>query len=119
LRRLTGETNPSGGTDVSGKHKLRVKRDGEGAVVKMILRHPMETGARKDPGTGELIPRHFMTELRCERNGTTVLDINWGWGISKNPYLAFRLRRAQTGDRIRVTWKDDLGQEGAIETDLK
>jgi sulfur-oxidizing protein SoxZ len=104
---------------MAAKHKLRVKRDGDGAVVKMIVRHPMETGARKDPGTGALIPRHFIQELRCERNGHTVLHANWGWGISKNPYLAFRLREAQSGDRIRVSWKDNLGQEGAIDTDLK
>lgn len=103
---------------MSGSHKLRVKRDGEGAQVKMLLRHPMETGVRKDPGSGKLIPRHFIQELRCERNGKTILSTNWGWGISKNPFLSFRLRQAQAGDLIRVLWKDNLGKEDSIEVEV-
>jgi sulfur-oxidizing protein SoxZ len=85
----------------------------------MLLRHPMETGARKDPGSGEPIPRYFIQELRCERNDKIVLSAKWGWGISKNPYLAFRLRQAQAGDRIRVVWKDNLGNEDSIEGQVK
>jgi sulfur-oxidizing protein SoxZ len=104
---------------MAGSHRLRVKRDGEGALVKMLLRHPMETGARKDPGSGEVIPRHFIQELRCERNDKTILTTNWGWGISKNPYLSFRLRQAQEGDRIRIQWTDNLGKEASVEAELK
>jgi sulfur-oxidizing protein SoxZ len=104
---------------MAGSHKLRVKLDGEGALVKMLLRHPMETGARKDPGSDELIPRNFIQELRCERNDETVLSANWGWGISKNPFLSFRLRQAQAGDRVRVSWKDNLGKEDSVETQVK
>jgi len=104
---------------MAGSHKLRVKRDGGGAQVKMLLRHPMETGARKNPGTGEPIPRNFIQKLRCERNDKVILSANWGWGISKNPYLSFHLHQAQTGDVIRVSWKDNLGNQDAIETQVK
>ncbi len=96
-------------------HKLRLRLDGEGATVKMILQHPMETGSRKDRVTGEVIPRHFIQEFRCEKNGTTVLSANWGWGISKNPYLAFRIRSAKAGDKITVSWTDNLGQSDSVE----
>ena len=104
---------------MAGSHKLRAQLDGDGALVKMLLRHPMETGARKNPGTGEPIPRNFIQELRCERNDKVILSANWGWGISKNPYLSFHLHQAQTGDVIRVSWKDNLGNQDAIETQVK
>jgi sulfur-oxidizing protein SoxZ len=104
---------------MAGSHKLRAKLDGEGALVKMLLRHPMETGARKDPGSGETIPRHFIQEVRCEHNDAPVLTSNWGWGIAKNPFLSFRLRKAKAGDRIRVLWTDNLGKEDSVETQVK
>lgn len=103
---------------MASAHKLRVKLDGEGASVRMILVHPMETGARKDPATGTLVPRHFIQEFRCEKNGTTVLSANFGWGISKNPYLAFRIRSAKAGDRIKVLWTDNLGESDSVEAEV-
>ena len=99
-------------------HRIRVKLDGTGALVKLLLQHPMETGARKDPTTGGMIPRHFIQVLRCERNGTTVMSANWGWGISKNPYLSFRIREAKAGDRILVAWTDNLGESDSVEAEV-
>jgi len=74
---------------VAGSHKIRVKREGNGALVKMLLRHSMETGIRKHPLTGAKLPRHFIQELHCERNGKVVFSANWGWGIAKNPFVSF------------------------------
>ena len=31
--------------------------------VKALLRNPMETGSRKHPGTGEVLPRQFIQEV--------------------------------------------------------
>jgi len=104
---------------MAGSHKLRVRLDGDGAQVKMLLRHPMETGARKSPGSGEPIPRHFIQELRCERNGKAILSANWGWGISKNPYLSFHLQHARVGDHIRILWTDNQGNQDAVETQVE
>jgi len=101
------------------KHKIRVKLNGDGASVKMILKHPMETGGRKDADTGEKIPRNFIQELSCEQNGTLAFSANWGWGISKNPYLSFRLREAKSGDKIVVSFKDNLGKQESIEATIK
>lgn len=101
------------------KHKIRVKRDGDGASVKMILKHPMETGARKDVATGKRIPQYFIQELRCEQNGELAFGANWGAGIAKNPYLSFRMREARPGDRVVVSWQDNLGEKGSIEATVK
>ena len=86
------------------------------AVVKVLIRHPMETGRRKDKTTGATIPRHFIRELRCEHNGDTVLTADWSWGVARNPYLSFHLLAAQRGDRVRIQWSDNRGEDGAIET---
>jgi sulfur-oxidizing protein SoxZ len=97
----------------SGRLRARLK---EGLVtVRVLMKHPMETGARQDPKTGELLPRHFIREVVCEHNGETVLALDWGWGVSTNPYLAFDLLAGQPGDKVIVTWVDNEGETGRIE----
>ena len=44
-----------------------------------------------------------------------MLEAQWGTGVSKNPYLTFRLRNASLGDRIAVKWVDNKGATNAIE----
>ena len=99
-----------------GKIRARL-RDGT-IQVKAIIRHPMETGSRKNPTTGELIPRNYIREVICEHNGKAVLTLDWGWGISANPYLSFRIRNGAPGDTVAVRWQDDQGQQAALETTL-
>jgi sulfur-oxidizing protein SoxZ len=47
--------------------------------------------------------------LTATLNGKPVLEAQWGTGISKNPYLTFRLKGAKLGDIVAVTWHDNLG----------
>lgn len=97
------------------KHRLRAVADDGGADVRVLLRHPMETGTRRHADTGELIPRHYIQELHAELNGMEVMRAYWSWGMAFNPYLAFRIRRAQSGDAVRVYWIDNLGVADAVE----
>ena len=83
------------------KHKLRVKRDDNGASVKMIFSHPMETGSRKSVATGERIPQHFIQTLRCEQNGELAFSANWGSGMAKNPIWHFGCARP---NRVIASW---------------
>jgi len=39
-----------------------------------------------------------------------VLDAQWGGGVSKNPYLAFRVKGAKAGDEFEVSWTDNTGK---------
>ncbi len=97
-------------------HKIRARMKGNAALVKVLIRHPMETGRRKDGVTGERVPRHFIRELRCEHNGEPVLTADWSWGVARNPYLSFRILEARPGDRVRIQWRDNRGEDDAIET---
>jgi sulfur-oxidizing protein SoxZ len=89
--------------------KMRAQLKGEVTEVKVLMSHPMETGRKKDD-FDKLIPAHFVQLVTATLNGKTVLEAQWGTGISKNPYLTFRLKNAKVGDIIEVTWVDNLGE---------
>jgi sulfur-oxidizing protein SoxZ len=92
--------------------KMRAKLKGEVTEVKVIISHPMETGRKKDD-FGVLIPAYFIQLVTATLNEKPVVEMQWGTGISKNPYLTFHLKGAKVGDKVAVTWHDNLGQTGS------
>lgn len=94
--------------------KMRAKLKGEITEVKVIISHSMETGRKKDD-FGAFIPAHFIQLVTATLNEKPVLEMQWGTGISKNPYLTFYLKGAKVGDRISVTWHDNLGETASSE----
>ena len=98
-------------TDLNADNmKMRAQLKAGGITeVKVLISHPMETGRKKDD-FDQLIPAHFVQLLTASLNDKLVLEAQWGTGISKNPYLTFRLTGAAVGDMITVTWQDNLGK---------
>jgi sulfur-oxidizing protein SoxZ len=98
--------------------KVRTKLDGDVALIRLLISHPMETGLRKDP-EGQLVPAHFIELLTITYKDRTVLSAQWGPAVSRNPYLAFRFKGAQKGETIKISWVDNMGEsrtdEAAIE----
>lgn len=94
--------------------KMRAKLTGEVTEVKVIISHPMETGRKKDD-FGVLIPAHFIQLVTATLNDKPVLEMQWGTGISKNPYLTFHVKGAKLADKVIVTWFDNLGKTGTGE----
>ncbi len=90
--------------------KIRAKVKDGVTEVKALIKHEMESGARKDSKTGELIPAHYIQEVIVEHEGKVVMRANWGPAVSKNPYLSFRFKGGQPGDTIRLTWIDNQGR---------
>jgi sulfur-oxidizing protein SoxZ len=74
----------------------------------------METGRRKND-LGDVIPAHFIQLVTTTLNGVIVFEAQWGTGISKNPYLTFYLSNAKVGDKVGVTWHDNLGETTSSE----
>ena len=35
-------------------------------------------------------------------NGVTVLSLDWGWGVSANPYLSFDPKEGKVGDLVAI-----------------
>ena len=79
----------------------------------------METGLRKDKKTKKLIPAKFIQEVECEHNGESVMNAQWNGTISKNPFLSFAFTGAKSGDMIKISWLDNVGNSDSIEARIK
>jgi len=98
--------------------KIRARMvDGTAQVVVLIM-HPMETGQRKDPATGQAYPAHFIQSVTATVDGRTVMEAQWGPAISKNPLLGFRVRGAKTGDKVVISWEDNKGEKDRAEATI-
>lgn len=95
--------------------KIRATMQGDVADVKVLMSHIMETGQRKDPKTGQLIPAHFIQEVTATVNGKVVLDSQWSQAISKNPFLGFKVKGAKAGDKVVINWADNKGEKNTAE----
>jgi sulfur-oxidizing protein SoxZ len=95
--------------------KMRAAAKDGVTTIKALISHPMETGTRKDKKTGEKIPAHFIQEVVCEHNGKNVMTAHWGPAISKNPYLSFRFTGGNAGDKVKLSWVDNMGKSDSAE----
>jgi len=104
---------------MAGTIKIKAKLSGDVAEVKSLMLHPMETGTRKDPDTGESVPIHHITQLTFSNNGKQVMVANFSTAVSKNPYFSFKFSGAKAGDTLKVDWVDNLGGTDEYETVLQ
>ena len=100
---------------MAGKIKVKVKLEGEVARVKSLVVHPMETGAREDPETGTIVPRHHIKRLTFANNGTPVMIADCSTAVAKNPYFNFSFTGANPGDKFNVSWVDTWGESDSLE----
>lgn len=99
--------------------KIRTRRQDGLTLVRILIEHPMETGRRRDEtGTG-WVPAHFIREVRIEHNGSLIASGEFSTAVSKDPYLSIRFRGGKPGDRIRVSWVDNLGLSDSAETRIE
>jgi len=98
--------------------KISVKLKGSIADVKSLMLHPMETGSRIDPDTGNAVPPHHITQLVFTNNSKQVMVANFSTAVSKNPYFGFSFEGAKAGDTLKVVWVDNTGASDEIETQL-
>lgn len=98
--------------------RIRATMAGDVADVKVLMNHPMETGLRKDAKTGQLVPAHYITEVNATINGAAVLNAEIGGGVSKNPYLGFKVKGAKAGDKVVVNWTDNKGDKNSAEATI-
>jgi sulfur-oxidizing protein SoxZ len=98
--------------------RIRATMAGDAADVKVLMNHPMETGLRKDAKTGQLVPAHFITEVTATVNGTPVMKGGLSGGISKNPYLGFKVKGAKSGDKVTVSWVDNMGDKNSADATI-
>ena len=99
--------------------KIRSKRIDGNTQIRTLIAHPMEHGRNRDPMNNALIPAHFIQELIVKHNDKTVATCTMGASISKDPYFAFLLKGGEPGDKITISWVDNLGGQDVEEHLLK
>ncbi|MAA67817.1 MAG: thiosulfate oxidation carrier complex protein SoxZ [Deltaproteobacteria bacterium] len=88
--------------------RMRAKEQGGLVTVKALVKHPMETGQRKDKN-GNKIPEHFIQQITAKANGEVIMEAQWSPAVSKNPYLAFQYD-GKKGDTIEIAMIDNEGK---------
>lgn len=103
-----------------GKARIRVgsAKKGQPAQVRGLVLHPMETGLRKDPKTGDKIPAHYIQKVKAEYNGEPVFETDWSVAISKNPYVSFFIEPGD-GGTLKLTWEDNKDEVFTAETKVE
>ncbi len=99
--------------------KVRARLKNGVTQVKVLVKHPMETGGRNDKKTGEKIPAHFVKDVTCKLNDTVVMQADWTAGISKNPYFSFDFTGGEAGDKVTIIWVDNKEETETVEVELK
>lgn len=95
--------------------KIRAQLSGDLAEIKILISHIMETGQRKDPRTGQVVPAHFIQHVTVGLNSKTVMTAQWGPAISRNPFLGLKVKGAKAGDKVTVNWEDSQGEKNSAE----
>lgn len=90
--------------------RIRTQTRGEITEVRVQLIHPMESGQRNDPKTGQKLPAHFVRTFSISLNGKAVIQAQTGPSVSRNPVFTFRLNGVNAGDTITATWEDNRGE---------
>jgi len=98
--------------------KIRATLQGDVADVRVLMAHPMETGQRKD-AAGKLVPLHFIQTITAQLNGKTVFSADISQAVSRNPVFAFKVKGAKAGDKLSVTWQDNMGEKRTDEVVIR
>ena len=93
--------------------RVRATSNGDITEVQALIQHPMDSGFVKD-AKGELIPAHFIQELRFEHDGKDVFVADWGPAVSKDPYVKFSFKGGKKGDDLKIGWVDNKGASDSI-----
>ncbi|WPE16618.1 thiosulfate oxidation carrier complex protein SoxZ [Candidatus Thioglobus autotrophicus] len=90
------------------KIKLKAKSRAGFITVRVLIKHPMESGNRKDK-SGKIVPANHITNLILKKNNRLAAKAAIGGSISENPFFQFKIPGVK-GDEIRFESIDNLGK---------
>ena len=85
-------------------------------TVRLLIRHPMETGFRFDVN-GAAVPKNVIHTLTAHFEGQAVFRATLGSGISADPFLEFQVHTPRSGE-LKLTWVDDTGAKGEAQAQI-
>ncbi|WP_271273873.1 thiosulfate oxidation carrier complex protein SoxZ [Aliamphritea hakodatensis] len=104
---------------MAGIFKVKAKAKDGMTRVKMLAKHVMETGQRKDKKTGEVIPAKFIQEVTVQHGGNTVFSGQLGTAVSKNPYFSFTFAGGAKGEELSISWVENTGTSATETAKIK
>lgn len=84
-------------------------RRGEVMELKAMIRHPMETGYRRDL-YGKQIPEDILDRFECRYNGEVVFRAEFYRAIAADPFLTFYTVATESGI-LEFRWR---GQDESV-----
>jgi sulfur-oxidizing protein SoxZ len=90
--------------------RIRATLAGDKATVRVLMRHEMESGQRKD-AAGKTIPAWHIKDVTISHNGKSILKADWGPAVSKDPFMQITVKGAKLDDKITVSWTDNKGDQ--------
>ncbi len=98
---------------------MRVRATEKDGVVdvKILMKHEMETGQRKD-AAGKLIPAWHIQTVTAQYKGKDVFRAQFGAAVSKDPFLSFKFKGGAKGEKVTVTWVDTRGDKRTDEATI-
>jgi sulfur-oxidizing protein SoxZ len=88
-------------------HVPQTVKYGQIFEVRVLIRHPMETGLRYN-NVGHKIPKNIVHTFICRYNGQEVFHAELFPGIAANPYFSF-FTTAESSGELECLWTDDTG----------
>jgi sulfur-oxidizing protein SoxZ len=98
--------------------KIRAQMAGDKVEVRALIPHTMETGLRRDQGTGGYFAAWFIHNLTATHNGRTVLNVQMGPAVSRDPFIAFRFTGGKPGDKVQLKWTDNRDESRTDEVTI-
>ncbi|MBA4255250.1 MAG: thiosulfate oxidation carrier complex protein SoxZ [Polaromonas sp.] len=98
---------------------MRIRANNKDGVteVRVLMSHPMESGARKD-ASGATVPAHYIKDLEATHAGKPVLQAMFSGAVSQNPFLSFKFKGGAKGEKVTVKWVDNKGDSRTDEATI-
>ena len=97
---------------MANKNTIRVRITNEkngSQSFKALVIHPMETGYRKDPKNGELVPADYIEHIQVSIDGVIYFDTTFSENVSKTPFLHFGFSKdVSAKEFIMISWSDNF-----------
>ena len=89
------------------KTRIKAKLKKGIVTVKALASHAMLSHQEAERAKTEA---NFITYLVAKVNDKIVYEVSTSQFLSKNPYMKFKFKGAEKGDKIEITWTDLKGE---------
>ena len=101
--------------------RVRIENDKKGEqIFKAIIAHPMETGRRRDPASGGVVPADYVEAVHIRVDGKIIIEMMLGEDVSRDPFILFTFTPPLVANqKMGFSWSDNNKQEISYEYVVK